>query len=308
MLGISVVLLALGGYASGGAAEGPYPGFPRHTQLGGSYVGVAQGGVSQAAKARQWAQVPMQAVGAYNVARYFPYDQPDPLNRALRAEFTVYTYLVAPAGSEHNYGMSPTFTVRTVAFGAIPTEATLQLIQRRGSDGLPLPIIVTASEFKSTDGTTVMEDTKIEDVVTLRVTRLVVDGVDLRLGKGCQTAQPGKLSLLGKGFSSLDDVITSKPWLTGNFAPGTGGLLAGTVDVPAFGGCVTASGEDVSQLLTRTVSGPGNDVRLHVSGPGACNRPIPPATGGTGPPRPGDTTLEAAGCAADQVPPQIPIP
>lgn len=314
--GLSVVILVLGSHASGRAAEGPFPGLPRH--LDGSWAGIAQSGISEAAKARQWVQVPMQATAAFTTSHSIIYPQPDPLDRAATQVLTNYVYFVAPAGSEHNYGMSPKFTVRTVAFGAVPVEATLQLIQRRTADGLPAPIVATAPLTRFNNGPpenpgparNTIDDTVIEDVVTLRVTRLVIDGVDLKLGGRCQTSEPGKLSLLGKGWRlDIDPVLTARPWETGNYVPGSGGRLTGTVDVPAFTGCLTPSGEDVSRLLTSTVSGPGNAVKLDVSEPG-CARPIPPATAGNGPPRPGETTPEAAGCVRPglTIPPLVPIP
>lgn len=306
------MILVLGGHASGSAADGPYPGLPRQT--GGFWLGAAQGGVSEAAKARQWARVPMQALAAYNVSTYKEYrPQPDPLGRSHDNIFTPSIYFVSPPGSEHNYGMSPQFAVRTVAFGAIPVEATLQLIQRRNADDQPIPIVAEETQTTFYSGLpnqrTEFGDTRIEDAVTLRVTRLVVDGFDLGLGNRCQTAEPGALSLLGKGWRpGVDNVVVDYPWVTGNYVPANGGLLVGSVDVPAFTGCLTSGGEDVSRLLTSTVSGPGNAVRLHVSGIGACQRPEPPATSGTGAPRPGESTPEAAGCDPAYMPPEVPIP
>lgn len=301
MLGLSILVLVLGSQASGRAAEGPYPGLPRHALLGGSWAGVAQGGISEAAKARQWAQVPFQVVAAYSAVRTTNYEQ-DLEGRTFSSVFTIYAYLVSPAGAEHNYGISPKFTVRTVAFGAIPVEATLQLIQRRNADGLPVPIMASTMDTRYSDLSNIRADTVVEDVVTLRVTRLMVDGVDLGLGSRCQTAEPGKLSLLGKGGKlgtfQMDEV---RPWLSGHYGAAAGGLLAGKLDVPDFTGCLTPGGEDVSRLLTSAVSGRDNPVRLNLTAPncgGGLN--LPPA--------PGITTPEAAACQGDQMPPQIPIP
>lgn len=309
--GLSVVILVLGSHASGSAAEGPYPGLPYHADIGGGWTCAAQGGITEATKARQWAQVPMQMGAVYNVLRGYPYTQPDELDRSSRTEYTANIYLIPSAGSEHNYGMSPKFAVRTVAFGAIPVEATLQLIQRRNAEGLPIPIVVKAQDTSYNNGPlepggparpprNTTEDTRVEDAVTLRVTRLVVDGIDLGLGNRCQTAGPGKLSLFGKGWRhGIDPADTQKPWNTGHYSLDPGGLMTGTVDVPAFAGCLTSSGEDVSRLLTSAVSSAGNTVKLHVSGP-KCGQRIPPA--------PGVTTPDAAGCNTDSMPPQIPIP
>lgn len=307
MLSVAILVVS---HASGSASEAPYPGLPDDD---GPWVGVAQGGITEAGKARQWASVPMQAVAVNNYTRYeYPYPPDDPYGRTSDLVYQPSLFFVPPPGSEFPYGMSPKFKVRTVAFGAIPVEATLQLIQRRSADNLPIPIEGHSSQttygVSTEQQRQVYNDTQVEDVVTLRVTRLLVDGVDLNLGNRCQTAKPGALSLLGKGWrQGIDQVDQARPWETGNYAPGSGGLLVGKVDVPAFAGCLTGGGEDVSRLLTSAVSGPDNAVKVNVTGT-YCNRPVPPATSGTGPPQTGETTPEAAGCPADKVPPVIPIP
>lgn len=321
LLGASVAMLILGTQDVGRANEGPYPGLPEHGGSGG-WVGAPQGGITQAMKARQWGQIPMQAVAVFAGNNALPpYPPDDPQDRWLTQEFTNYIYLVGEPGAEHNYGISPRFSVRTVAFGAIPVEATLQLIQRR-ENGFPVPIVATAETIRYNvpsgapptvlSGPILNTDTIIEDDVTVRVTRLAVDGVNLGLGSACRTTDPGALSLLGKGFwfnkEGVDEgVDTAKPWLTGHYTPAAGGLVAGDVDIPAFSGCVTSGGEDVSRLLTTAVSGPDNPVRLNVGAPG-CNYPLPPPAAGLGPPPPGATTPEAAGCLPAYMPPMIPIP
>lgn len=304
---LSVVLVVSAQWAATAAddppEQGPYPGLPKITG-GGSWSGAAQGGITEAAKARQWAQVPMM-VAAARVKNSTILPPGDPTNGYADGGgllWTIFTFFVSPVGSEDNYGISPKFTVRTVAFGAIPVEATLQLVQRHESNGLPAPIVLSASvlNYNQRLGNqyAMYGDTTVDDVVTVRVTRLVVDGVDLALGGRCQTAEPGRLSLLGKGWKQPGDVDVnvSAPWLTGNYFPPGGGVLNGSVDVPAFAGCVTSGGEDVSRLLTSTVSGPDNAVTLNVSGP-VCG------VGITAPP-PGHTTTESCGT----IPPQIEIP
>lgn len=295
-----VAILALSSHASGNAAEDrSFPGLPRFTS--GAWTGATQGGISEAAKARQWAQVPIQVSAGRLQNADINYPPPDPLGRIGSKVWTLNLFFVSPAGSEHKYGMSPKFTVRTVAFGAIPVEATLQLLQRREPDGLPVPIVATSGiTFYDVAGTADYEDTLVEDDVTLRVTRLVVDGVDLGLVDRCRTAKPGRLSLFGKGWNEADATAETivRPWEEGRYFPSTGGVMNGSVDIPPFGGCVTAGGEDVSRLLTSAVSGPDNAVKLNVSGP-ICGNNAPPPPG---------TTKPDPFCTADYVPPQIPIP
>lgn len=305
-----VAVLLFGGVAAASAADGPYPGLPRPRENGG-WAGAAQTGIAESAKARQWLHVPMQAVAVYTSGVQVSVSADDPRESSNRR--TNYIYLVSPSGSEYNYGLSLEFTVRTVAFGAVPVEATVQLIQRRDGD-FPVPIL--SQNYQDTYKVIppgrphrIHEtDTLIEDQITMRVNRLVVDGVDLGLAARCQTAEPGRLSLFGKGaWSGEPGLDTMHPWATGNYLGGAGGILTGTVDVPPFTNCLTATGEDISALLTTTVSGPGNRVKIHASAP-ACNRPLPPPVVGIGPPPPGATTPEQAGCLPDRIPPEIPIP
>jgi hypothetical protein len=309
VLGLSAAVLVLGGYASGSAAEGPYPGLPQPPGQGG-WTGAPQTGTTQTLRARQWVQVPMQSVAVFAVVTNRNHPPSDP--RSSTSVVTNSVYFVAPAGSEHNYGMSPLSTVRTVAFGAIPVEATVQLLQRR-KDGFPAPIVFESlmDKYRTFPPGHVTDtqalDTVIEDRLTVRVTRLAVDGVDLALSQQCQTAEPGKLSLVGKGYWFDDPTVDQQhPWNTGHFGASAGGFLKGTVDIPPFAGCLTASGEDVSRVLTSAVSGPDNPVQLNV-GSINCQVRLPPPSTNNGPPRPGQTSPEAI-CAPEAIPPLIPIP
>ncbi len=105
------------------------------------------------------------------------------------------------------------------------------------------------------------------------VETLRVDGVDLRIAGSCRTAlfdlslespdvydlQPGLtvadspfLDPADKGQTAVEYIMTN-PY----FKLTSGGLLTARFEVPAFSGCRTATGEDVSRLLTAAVSGPG---------------------------------------------------
>lgn len=296
--------LVVSGFAAVNAAEGPYPGLPRQTELGG-WAGAAQTGITEARKARQWARVPLQVVAAYSSNKFMSVPAGDP--RANTNIRTNYVYFVSPSGSEHNYGISPAFPVRTVAFGAVPVEATVRLLQRR-EDGYPVALITRNQRDVYPTGSYEETDTVVNDALTVQVTRLVVDGVDLGIGKSCQTRRPAALRLLGKGWwAGTPGNNQQRPWLSGNYLPAIGGVLNGTIDVPEFVGCSAATGEDVSQLLTATVSGTDNRVQINVSAP-SCNRPVPPRTAGAGPPPPGSATIEDAGCDPDLMPPEIAIP
>lgn len=271
---------------SAGSAEGPQPGLPGEPTDRGNWTSVIQGGTTEAKRAKQWARVPMQVTTVYAKIEnrtkqpQHPVANPDPLPpddpRISANKATNYLYLM----SEDGYGRTAPFTVRTTAFGSIPTVATLRLEQRRDADGLPVPIIVTAyddyyepgrqpSEWPAWAGHRQFFDTEVSDSLSVSLESVEIDGVDLGLRDGCRTKVGAKIALLGKGWIEKDPAVTDarRPWLSGHYAPGSGGRLSGTADVPPFVGCVTASGEDVSALLTTAISGPGNSVTLHATAP-----------------------------------------
>ncbi|MGV9883603.1 DUF6801 domain-containing protein [Streptomyces sp. NPDC003006] len=77
----------------------------------------------------------------------------------------------------------------------------------------------------------------------LRLHGVRVNGVPLDVGPRCRTSRP----------------IDTR--LTGSYPVTSGGLLQGTLDIPPFSGC-GANGEDLDPLLTATVSGPGNPLKI----------------------------------------------
>jgi hypothetical protein len=295
----------------------PYPGLPDiQAQLSvATWFGVGQAGIAYSAKTAQWGKVPMQISAAFYTNGYLKDESqwlpwPDRPPREAVQEAVTHVTFVSPPGAKHNYGISPEFSVRTVAFGAIPAEATLRMVQARQADGTPKPLVAMNQRMTLVGGNRWDEsDTYIDDAMTIEVTGLSIDGNDLGLRQGCQTSTPAPLKLIGKGkFHGQADIDPVNPALSGHFLPAKGGLIQGTVTIPDFTGCVTSSGEDVSRLLTTSVSGEAMPVRLHVTAP-ACGRPVPPALFGLGPPPPGAITPEEAGCAAlTSVLPEVKIP
>ncbi|WP_235738004.1 hypothetical protein [Nocardioides alcanivorans] len=268
-----------------------------------------QGGAAEAKKAKQWTRVPMQVTTVYNLTQSVPLPPGDP--RMDRKKATNYLYLMPEANAPHNYGLTAPFTVRTVAFGSIPVTATLRMAQRRDAAGLPIPLVVTnyddyyrsgtqPPDWPAWAGTRFYEDTEVAEQLDVLVQAVIVDGVDLGLRPGCKTVEMATLALHGAGFISRDPTVNElKPWLSGHYAPAAGGLLSGTVDVPAFASCVTESGEDVSALLTATVSGPDNGVALH------ANSPFVPCTH-TNLPQVGE--YDAAATCPDAIPGHVNLP
>ncbi|MFE7227518.1 hypothetical protein ACFU7D_22190 [Nocardioides sp. NPDC057577] len=319
---LAVVAFTMLGIGSSRAVEGPYPGLPApevqpppasHRTFGGA----ALASLAKAETAKQWLRTPVM-VTAFDFYISPTTASPDPARYRACSTGGGNVYLVAPSGSPHNYGISPDITVRTLAFGAIPVEATVRLEQRR-ADGLPVPLVgeTTTCALNIPDGGRQALDTVIDDELHTRVTSLVVDGVRIRLGDTCRTAVPGAMHLRGKGYlAGWDGNQQVDPpklplWDKGLFNLSTGGRLTGTIDVPRFGGCVTADGDDLSSLLTATVSGSAFPLSTNQGSAFGCTKPKP--GGGTLPPGPGESTVESVPCnpgnaASPLIPPALEIP
>lgn len=291
--------LPMSALAASNADEGPYPGLPplRHVdrEVASQWGSTVSGGIADARRARQWSRTPLMASAFNSVLRPMPPEELDPQFLGCSDAYA-FIYFVAAPGAARHYGTTSEIAVRTVAFGSIPVEATVELEQRRDRDGRPLPISFHSPgcilREPGPHGMRHVLDTEISDRLFVRVTGVVVDGVPVRLSGGCRTAEAGELRLRGKGW--WDDEVLGQggqvnivyPWRTGNFSPVQGGLLTGTLDVPRFAGCTTADGDDLSRLLTATVAGPGNPVRLTTTGAFGCHGPTLP-DGRFGPPAPG---------------------
>lgn len=277
-LAATAVLAGLIAAGTASNADGPRPGLPAPPPTEpGTFAGwdhVIQGGAAETTKAKQWARVPMQVTTVYTVQKPV---KPNPCSPCSgRTEAINYLYLMAEASATHSYGQTAPFTVRTAALGSVPVEATLRLAQQWGSDELPIPMVVSAfddhywepdkpADWPFWAKNRKFHDTEVNERVAVIIEALRVDGVDLQLRPGCTTAEPATLDLLGKGYIEGDPSVNKTPPLSDHYAPGAGGYLSGTIDVPAFAHCRTASGEDISPLLTATVSGPDNAVALSVS-------------------------------------------
>lgn len=289
LLSLVVALLAVG--PSSSADEGPQPGFPAYPPMdlpdwlpGNPFSGVLQVGIAEMAKQRQRART--GPVIATNIIQYSPTGQAgtsdcDPSDPNVRSCFATRNNLVllSPPGSDHNYGLSPEFTVRTLAFGSIPVEVRAQLEQQRDRRGIPEYISVITPDKNVNAGPTngsrerFTYDTEVDAALFVRIKGLSVDGRPIRLSNRCGTAAPALLRLDGEGFWGDDPAVTDPLWESEVFAAGKGGLLTGTISVGRFANCGTADGDDLAPLLTAAVSGPENAVRLHVTGP-TCGGPM----------------------------------
>ncbi|RNL64842.1 hypothetical protein EFK50_02300 [Nocardioides marmoriginsengisoli] len=267
--------------------------------MGAEYYwgGVAQTGMAGSVRAKQWARIPLAMLAINAVVD--PEAGTDAAGR-IAIPYSALAFFVSPQGSEHPYGESPLIPVRTVAFGTIPVEATLQLVQRRDDQNVPVPIAIDAKDGIPATGTGSFADPAVLDAqVGLRVRSLKVDGVDLRLRSTCAPRTWARLQLTSKywegpgtnGTEQMEAFDTDH-----SFMGGPGGTLTGTLDIPAFANCRTAAGDDVSRILTATIAGPGNPVTARL-GIAVCFTTGPDWM--IRPPGPGDTTPEKANCLGD---------
>jgi hypothetical protein len=302
---LPLLLLTCGSGANGaGVVPFPWPGVPLQIVPDGYDPDIAVGswstGINEVARARQWMRIPAQAIAAASMnGTHVIYPANDPQHRNSSKPYLVRVYLSSPSDAEYGYGIGIPATVRTVAFGAVPVEAVLRLEQLRDADDLPVALQLRSTsdvynQFDPDDprsGATV-NTVNITGKVRVRLTALSVDGVDVGL-RECVSA-PIELDLQGNpSYSSDPDTdphgqpfaVGSTEWNAWLAARGigllNGGGVSGDVDIPAFSHCLTKSGEDMSPLLTGTISGPGNAVTIGyaaISGAPVgtdCGSPLP---------------------------------
>ncbi len=122
-----------------------------------------------------------------------------------------------------------------LAFGFVPTTATMQLTQ------------IGLADVDITFGTTPPPIGRA--IVTVKLSARIFDaevnGVPLDVGPNCRTAVP------------IDAVLTARE---GTYSITNGGVLTGTITIPPFSGC--GATEDLDPIFTGMVSGPGNFVKM----------------------------------------------
>ncbi len=141
-----------------------------------------------------------------------------------------------------------------LSFGFLPTKATLQITE-----------VGTLDIFSVGTNSGTLKFSKILSRASIRVERVLVNGVPLNVGSNCHTVKPFNLVLIGKPPYQLND----------------GGVLSGTIHVPPFTGC--GVGENIDSIFNATVSGPRNIVKVTQGGlctdwptvPFGCPAPVP---------------------------------
>lgn len=273
------------------------------------WVNFVQVGIAGSPRAQQWARVPLAVMtNALTIGYNLYLSNPPEYQLGRNVLYDLQAFFVSPAGSADNYGLSPVVTVRTVAFGSIPTEISLQLEQQRDSNGLPYPLRATQTEqireeIGAPGGPSLVRTLPVQLAETLNVKVLSVrlDDVTLDLSRECGTGPSAELSLTSSPTEGIT-ALGATPWEYDGFDPSkgfyglSGGTLSGNLAIPQFRGCTTPEGDDLSQVLTAAVSGPVNPVEILV-GALSCvkndggvpfQRALPAA--------PGSTTPESINC------------
>ncbi|MGH1562146.1 hypothetical protein [Mumia sp. DW29H23] len=273
----------------------PGQGIPVPAGVTGTWLTPQQSVLSYLASARQWTRTPtLQAVAFKRDTVQLNDLTCRRITQAPGAmqyrEYWADTVLVngetAP-NSSRRYGYTQSFVVRTVAFGSVPVEATVALEQPRDSRGVVIPTTVRQADVRYCEGQGDFEVPPPYGAkryppaagagrMDVRIDRLKVDGVTLPVA-GC-AADGATLTLTSRDYQewtipadeimdqSIESIMRTK-----YYAVTGGGLLLGTLDVPAFAGCVTDDGEDISALLTASVSGEGNTVLIRTESLGEPN-------------------------------------
>lgn len=300
---LAAPLLLLPG-SSAAQEQGPYEGLPALPSKDDpegrnlfAWLAVAQVGRAYSPVSEQWGRVPVGLL-ATNI-EFFTRDYVnDDGDNLTDADYDIYAYLLPTGGGGgDDYGFSPVITIRTVAFGSIPTEVQLQLRQRRDEGDLPFGFnIQTRLTQNFTRQLAIYSPTGFTDDVDVAVLGLRVDDVDIPLDDSCSTGPSARLELASDAVvvdQGAGETFSQEEGFSGI----EGGTLNGDLDIPAFTGCTTATGDDLSGVLTSVVSGPANPVTVRIGILG-CYSSFDPDTGAPLPPAP-TLPIAEAGCLPD---------
>lgn len=269
-----LMLLTLGGVA--GAAPNPnadpnYPDLPAHKSAGFFY-GTLTDTLAFASASQQYVRIAdaRVALDLQVIPRRTEPGEYSHLDYPTRA------YAIDGAHDDpQSFGVFPDTRVRTVAFGSVPVEATIHISQLRDDEGLLVPLDVNGQIVRWRPGAgpradtvttriyTVASDTTMAGLVEVRVSDVAVDGVPVDVGANCRPVAPARLEAVGEGYVDSDydhdDNFPYSPAPPGKFNPALGGLLSGSIDIPAFSGCGT---DDLGPLLTAMISGEQLPVKI----------------------------------------------
>lgn len=229
------------------------------------YAGAATLGLQGSPHLAQWVKLPVIYAAAVvpvdTVTGYTTAPPHEPADTRTISDYYGSVYFLSK--DKRSVGRVPAFRVRTLAFGAIPVEVTVSIQQPKDRDGVVEPIKVhgPVSIIGPRGAEQVIRDAFGEGKVELRLSDVHVDGQSVGVGDRCRTADLGALRVFGEGYRmEPGDRAGSVP--DGKYNVGSGGILHGTLDVSRFVDCRSASGDDISPLLTNAVSGKGNPLTI----------------------------------------------
>ncbi|MET7858069.1 DUF6801 domain-containing protein [Streptomyces sp. NPDC005318] len=122
-----------------------------------------------------------------------------------------------------------------LTFGFVPTTAVMEVSE------IGLIKIQTVLNFSDLSKSYVTADAQL----SIRLHGVKVNGTPLDVGESCKSIEPMNVSL------------RSSP---ATYTIPHGGILTGRATIPAFSGC--GVGEDLDSLLTASISGPDNDIKM----------------------------------------------
>ncbi|MBU2696995.1 hypothetical protein CCO04_18035 [Pimelobacter sp. 30-1] len=206
-------------------------------------------------------------------------------------------YAASAADPQATYGRFPQIRVNTVAFGSVPVTATVTITQPvEGGyyDGLDIQYLLAMNPLYPGDPAPVPEagpvptyppryqgagyaGVEVTGGVKVTISDVTIDEERLDVGDHCRTASPARIEMgAPAGYYPFyrqadgpnEDWIDEYRGKPGAFDPFgfPAGWLDGTIDIPSFAGCVGASGEDVSPIVTAVVSAPGNALSAWIDG------------------------------------------
>ena len=303
VLGLGAVVLV--GAAASGAPDPTYPNMPAAV---GQIRGAITDTIAMDATAQQWIRVPELTVAAdieivdnfgppgnYCLKKYGDALCTKPADAQERATVgaTVYPLTSAKPITDSTFTSFPATTVRMLAFGAIPVQATLHLSLPVDADGLPEGLVArNADDLYPVDlgpaahqyppnpaspglAYAVIGDSTIKGAVDVRISDVTVDGEAVDVGDHCHTTTPATLTGTGHGYvAPPDDGGATVP--DGDYNPQQGGTFNATLDVPAFSGC-GVGGDRLDPLFSAMASGTGFPVTVVQGDVGGCIS-SPPST------------------------------
>ncbi len=277
----ALAVLALGAglmaVPASAAESEQFPGLPE--AAGVQYTGALINALGGSATAKQFFLIPTavsaidvsvsvapptpEVVAAFNAMPGPPPCELRPNGGVLSTVSRVYP--LSPPGSPHAYGAFAPVTVRTVAFGSVPSEAVVSIELARDDADLPIPLLARQADANCVGPLgRRYTDASVGGAVTVSLKEVAVDGVDLQLDGVCRAE--GALKFVGTGFRSGDQTVDRGTV----YVAVTGGFLKGTLDLSDFTGCTTSAGEDLSPLVSGLLSGADNPVEARQGSIGPC--------------------------------------